>query len=75
MPAIKLSKLPDRMPVKITFMASADLNQALQDYAAAYQASYGTTESVAELVPFILAAFIESDVAFKKALHQAKTFS
>ncbi|MER8481717.1 DUF2274 domain-containing protein [Mesorhizobium sp. M1322] len=64
---LKLGKLPDRTPSKITISVSADLNQALKDYAALYRQTYGESESVAELIPFMLAEFLESDRAFAKA--------
>ncbi|MER8727633.1 DUF2274 domain-containing protein [Mesorhizobium sp. M0306] len=64
---LKLAKLPDRTPSKITISVSADLNQALKDYAALYRQTYGESESVAELIPFMLAEFLESDRAFAKA--------
>ena len=67
MPALKLGKLPDRTPVKITFVASPELNQALQDYAAVYRAAYGQAEAVADLVPFMLEAFLDGDRSFAKA--------
>ncbi|MEP5262741.1 MAG: DUF2274 domain-containing protein, partial [Nitratireductor sp.] len=41
MPDLKLGKLPDRTPVKITFIAPPDLNKALQAYAALYRETYG----------------------------------
>ena len=63
---LRLAKLPDRKPAKVTITVSAALNRALREYAEAYQASYGTAESVAELIPFMLAAFIDSDGGFKK---------
>ena len=46
---MKLSKLPDRNPVRITFSAMPDLNAALQAYAEAYRAKYGETASVPAL--------------------------
>jgi hypothetical protein len=63
---IKLPKLPDRTPVKITITASVELNESLREYADIYMATYGVSESIAELIPFMLTAFIESDIAFKK---------
>lgn len=66
MTEIKLQKLPDRTPVKLTISLGADLNQALRDYAELYAAAYGVTESIADLVPFILEAFLQSDKAFAK---------
>ena len=71
MTELKLAKLPDRVPVKITFLAMPDLNQALHDYAAVYHATYGQVESVAELIPFMLASFLEGDRAFAKARKDA----
>ncbi len=67
MPELKLGKLPDRTPAKITITVSAELHQILRDYAQAYQTRYGTAESITELIPFMLAAFIASDSVFKKA--------
>ena len=67
---LKLAKLPDRTPAKITIAVSADLNQALQDYAALYRVTYGEAENVPELIPFMLAAFLDSDRAFAKARKQ-----
>ena len=67
MPELKLGKLPDRTPVKITFAASPELNQSLQDYAAVYRAAYGQAEAIAELVPFMLEAFLDGDRGFAKA--------
>ena len=64
---LKLGKLPDRTPAKITITVGADLNQALRDYATLYRATYGEAESVAELIPFMLEAFLDSDRAFAKA--------
>ena len=63
---LKLPKLPDRTPVKIGIMVSAELNRDLQDYAEAYKSIYGAAESVSELIPFMLAAFVANDAGFKK---------
>ena len=67
MPELKLGRLPDRTTVKISFAASPELNQALQDYAAVYRATYGQAEAIAELVPFMLEAFLDGDRGFVKA--------
>lgn len=64
MPDIKLPRLPDRTPVKITISVSPDLNQALADYASLYAETYGTAETVQELIPAMLAGFLESDRSF-----------
>jgi hypothetical protein len=67
MAKMKLAKLPDRTPAKITISVGPELAQGLHDYAALYQATYGERESVAELIPFMLEAFLEGDRAFARA--------
>jgi hypothetical protein len=64
---LKLGKLPDRTPAKITITLAPELNAALRDYAAIYRDTYGEAESVADLIPFMLQAFLDSDKAFVKA--------
>ena len=67
MPELKLAKLPDRTPIKLAISVTPDLHQMLQQYAALYAEAYGREESVIELVPAMLAAFLESDRGFAKA--------
>jgi hypothetical protein len=67
MPQLKLAKLPDRTPVKFSITVSPELAQALRDYAAQYERQFGVQENITALVPFMLAAFIESDAGFRKA--------
>ncbi len=67
MPELKLAKLPDRTPAKITITVSAELSGALLQYAEIYRATYGEAESVADLVPFMLESFLDSDRGFAKA--------
>ena len=66
MTGIKLARLPDRQPVKLTIHIAPALHHQLEQYAAAYEAAYGKAESVIDLVPAMLAAFLESDRAFVK---------
>ena len=61
---LKLGKLSDRTPVKLTI--TPDLQAALQAYAAIYTATYGVEESVSDLVPAMLATFLDSDRAFMR---------
>ncbi|MHA6768852.1 DUF2274 domain-containing protein [Sphingobium ummariense] len=63
---LKLRKLPDRTAVKLTFTITPDLQAALQAYAAIYAETYGVEEPVAELIPAMLAAFLESDRGFTR---------
>lgn len=72
MPDLKLAKLPDRVPVKMTFTAQPDLAQALRQYAAVYRATYGEAESVEELIPFMLTSFLEGDRVFAKARKEVR---
>jgi len=67
MPDLKLGKLPDRTPVKIAITVSPELNRALGQYAELYRATYGQAEAVADLIPFMLDAFLDSDRGFTKA--------
>jgi len=69
---VKLARLPDRTPVKFTLTIPPELNDALKDYAEAYREAYGSSEPVAELMPAMLAAFLESDREFMKG-RDAKT--
>jgi len=66
MPGLKLPKLPDRAPVKVSISLQPELNRRLQAYAEFYRDIYGEAESVAELIPYMLDAFIVTDRAFAK---------
>lgn len=61
---IKLAQLPDRNPIKLSILIMPDLHQALMEYAALYAQAYGREEPVTELIPAMLAAFLESDRSF-----------
>jgi hypothetical protein len=63
---LKLTQLPDRIPVKLTITLQPDLKKALDDYAALYARNYGVEEPVAELVPFMLENFLKADAGFRK---------
>ncbi|MEE4454331.1 DUF2274 domain-containing protein [Novosphingobium resinovorum] len=69
---LKLGKLPDRTPVKLAITITPDLQNALQAYAAFYAARYEVEEPVVELVPAMLAAFLESDRNFMRAREAAR---
>lgn len=66
MAELKLPKLPDRTPVKLTITLSAELHQALKEYADLYQSTYGVSEQVVDLIPFMLEAFLQSDKGFNR---------
>jgi hypothetical protein len=67
MAEIKLAKLPPRKPVKLTINIDPELNGALEDYAAIYAQAYGHEETVAELIPYMLSAYLAADRGFAKA--------
>lgn len=73
MPELKLARLPDRTPVKLAITITPDLNEALRDYAKLYSETYGVEESVADLIPAMLHAFLLSDRTFAKARERAAT--
>ena len=55
MSELRLRKLPDRTPVRMTVNLSPELNQALLDYAALYGEVYGQAEPLAIGVDHVLA--------------------
>lgn len=66
MTGIRLSKIPDLTPIKMTIAVLPELHHMLGDYADLYRATYGTQVAVADLVPHMLTAFLASDRAFAK---------
>jgi hypothetical protein len=64
---MKLAKLPDRTPVKMTFTLAPSLAARLRDYAEYYAETYGSREDVVGLVPFMLEAFLDGDADFRRA--------
>ena len=67
MAELRIAKLPDRNPVKLTIAVMPDLHDALQDYAKLYAESYGQADAMVDLVPAMLGAFLDGDRAFQKA--------
>lgn len=71
MATLKLRKLPERAPVRITIALAPELHRVLADYAAIYCEAYGQEESVADLIPYMLESFLENDRDFARA-HRAR---
>ena len=63
---LKLGRLPDRTPVKLTITMLPELHQRLGEYAAAYASIYGVQEPLADLIPAMLSTFLDSDREFTK---------
>ena len=69
---LRIDKLPDRTPVKLTISVDPDLAAALADYAAIYRQTYGEEEKPETLIPAMIVYFLGADAGFKrarKALH------
>ena len=66
MASIRLNKLPERTPVKLTVFLPPELHGALQEYARAYEQVYGVAEAVTELVPAMLSSFLGADRQFRR---------
>lgn len=64
--SIKLDRLPDRTPVRMTVALDPDLAAALTDYATIYQQAYGEEEKPETLIPAMLESFLASDAGFKR---------
>ena len=67
MARLKLSKLPNRTPVRLTISVSPELSDRLERHAECYREAYGESERIAELIPYMLDAFLASDKEFAKA--------
>jgi hypothetical protein len=61
---MRLPKLPDRTPVKLTTTLQPALATRLRAYTEFYAETYGTREEVADLVPFMLEAFLDGGRGF-----------
>ena len=67
MTALKLGRLPDRTPRKLAITLPPKLMAELEAYADVYRRAYGEEVTPAELVPFMLQRFMETDRDFQKA--------
>lgn len=63
---LKLHRLPDRIPAKLTITVMPDLHKDLLSYADLYRETYGEDESIQTLIPFMLREFLNGDRAFAK---------
>jgi hypothetical protein len=71
MPDLKLCRLPDRTPVKLTVNVLPELHQSLIEYAALYPENYGREEPISELIPAMLNGFLDSDRGFQRRRRKA----
>ena len=66
-PALRIGKLPDLTPVRLTVSLDREVHQMLEDYALIYNESYGEAVKPADLVPSMIAGFLATDNGFKRA--------
>ena len=66
-PTLRIGKLPDLTPVKLTVSLDREVHQMLEDYACIYGESYGEAVKPTELIPSMIAGFLASDSGFKRA--------
>jgi len=64
---LRLGKLPDRVPVRLTVTLTPDAAAALADYARIYCDTYGGDEKPEALVPAMIDHFLANDAGFKRA--------
>ncbi len=64
---LRLSKLPDRSPVRMSISIDPCLASALADYANIYRQTYGSEEKPETLIPAMLENFLGTDAGFKRA--------
>lgn len=65
--ALRIGKLPDLTPVKLTVSLEPRVHQMLEDYARIYGDNYGETVKPADLIPSMIIGFLATDNGFKRA--------
>ena len=66
-PNLKIAKLRDMTPTKMSINVTPDLKSELDIYARLYERAYGDKQDVTNLIPLMLEGFLASDSGFKKA--------
>ncbi len=67
MTGLKIRKIPDRTPVKITLSLPPEIHSDLLIYAEIYQKEHGSVETPQILAVQMITSFIQSDGGFRKA--------
>lgn len=65
--SLRIAKLPDLTPVKMTIHVEPEVHRLLEDYARIYNERYDEDVAPGVLIPSMLASFLASDNGFKKA--------
>ena len=71
--SLRLDKLPDRTPVRMSIAVDPDLASALVDYAEIYRQTYDAEEKPEALIPAMLENFLGNDAGFKRARRALNT--
>ncbi|NNE42022.1 MAG: DUF2274 domain-containing protein [Marinicaulis sp.] len=64
--SLKLERLPNRKPVKLTITLEPETIDALRDYARIYAEEYGDEESIQTIAAYMIDDFMDGDTAFKR---------
>ena len=64
---LRLERLRDRTPVRMSLSVDPELASALSDYAEIYRQTYGAEEKPEVLIPAMIESFLASDAGFKRA--------
>lgn len=71
--SLKIQKLKDMTPIKMSLTVTPDLMSDLKAYARIYERTYQDTQEPAALIPHMLEAFLATDSGFKKAKKELAT--
>lgn len=71
--ALKLARLLDRTPIKVTMLIDQELHARLLNYARLYEEAYGAEAKIEELAPAMIEGFIDSDRYFRGASKRKKS--
>lgn len=66
-PTLRIGRLPDLTPVKLTISLDREVHQMLEDYARIYSESYGEEIKPVALIPAMIGGFLATDSGFKRA--------
>ena len=64
---LRIAKLPNLTPVKLTVILEPEIHKMLEDYAQIYTDSYGETVKPSALIPSMITGFLATDNGFKRA--------
>ncbi len=67
MSTLKIGRLPDTTPVKLTISLDPETKADLELYAQVYEQTYQEKAPVTALIPSMLQSLLASDSGFKKA--------